>query len=116
MDLLRDRPADLVLDGQDVAQLPVILLRPQLRLVAGADQLHADADPVGVPADAPLHREVHAELPPDLRDALRAALVGHGRGTGDHSELVRGDAPEVGDRLLGEAVAEVLLLRVAAEV
>ena len=78
------------------------------------DHLGVDPDPVGGAADAPFQHVAHAELAAHLADVGRLALVGEGRIAGDDEEA--GHLGEIGDDVLGDAVGEVALLRIAGHV
>src|SRR5262249_41394337 len=105
---------DLVLDGEDVRQLAVVRLRPEVVAVGDVDQLGADPQPVAGLADAALQDGADAELFADLADVLVAALEGEGGGAGGDVQPL--DPGQGADQLLGQAVAEVLVLGVGAEV
>ena len=63
---------------------------------------------------AALQHEAHAELAADLLHLHRLALVGERRVAGDHEQAR--DLRQVGDHVLGDAVAEILLLGIAAHI
>ena len=109
-DLLRD----IALDSEDIGQLPVVALGPEMRLRPAVDELGGDADLIAGAAHAALENRPGAKLAADLRDALAAALVADDRGPGDDAQL--GDLGEPGDHLLGDAVGEPLVLGVGADV
>jgi hypothetical protein len=114
LDLAGDAAGHVTLDRQHVAHLAVVALRPHVRLVARANELGGDTEPaVGLP-HAALEDEVDPELPPDLAHALRALLVLHDGGPCDDAEVSQ--PAQVRDQLLGEAVAQVLAVRVSGEV
>ena len=56
----------LVLDGEDVGQLAVVALGPQMAAARGVDELRGDAHAVAGLADAAFEHEAHAELAADL--------------------------------------------------
>ena len=112
----RDGARHLALQREHVLQVALVALGPELRLVAGLDQLGGDADPAGVVADAALDDVVHAQVAPDRGDVAARALVPHRRGARDHRQALGLQASELGDHLLGQPFAEVLLLGVAAQV
>ena len=65
-----DRPHDclghLILDGEDVLQLAVVPLRPDVLVFDGVDQLRGDPDARAGPAHRSLDHIAHAELLADL--------------------------------------------------
>jgi len=66
------------------------------------------------PPDAALQHVACAQLPPDLPDINRLALVLEGGIARDDHEL--GEPRQLRCNVLSNAVAEIVLLRVAAEV
>ena len=108
--LVDDLGGDLGLDLEDVVDLAVEGLRPQLRVVGDADQLRRDADAVLAvrgtgPAHGAFHHVVDAQVLGDLPHGLARAVVLGGAGAGDDAEAAdRGQA--AGD-LLGHAGREV---------
>jgi hypothetical protein len=111
---LDDLVHDLVLCGEDVVQLAVEAVGPQMAAALGVDQLGGDAHAVAGLADRAFQHEAHAELAADLLHLHRPALVGEGGIARDHEQRL--DLGEIGDQVLGDAVAEILLLGVAAHV
>jgi len=73
-----------------------------------------DADVIAAPPDASLQYVPRAQLPPDLPDIDRLALELEGGIARDDDEL--GEPGQLGCDVLGHAVAEIVLLRVAAEI
>ena len=110
----QDRLGDLVLECEDVPQLAVVGLGPDVVTRGGVDELGADPHPVPRPAHAPLHHVADAQLPAHLLHVHRLALVGEARVPGDHRELAPAREPR--DQILGDPVGEVLLLGIAAQV
>ncbi len=109
-DLLRD----LALHFEDVGQLTVEGLAPQMLLGAGIHQVDDDPDPRPRLAHASLEDRSNAELFRDRGDLLGRLLVLHRGRPGDHLE--RADLGELGDDVVGDPVAEVLVLGIGAHV
>ena len=109
-----DGPRDLVLHREDVGDLPVVGLRPEVVTVAGVHELGGDADLIAGLADASLEHGCDVELLRDGAHVLVLALEGKGRGAGRYPEI-RHLGEEI-EQLLGKPVGEVLLLLVGAEV
>ena len=109
-----DRRRDLVLDREDVLELAVVALGPDVPVGLGIDQLHRDAHAVARLAHAALDHVLHAELRRHLLDADRAVLVHEGRVARDDEQVAK--ARERGDDVLGQAIGEELLLGIAAHV
>ena len=109
-----DGRGHLVLDGEDVLELAVVALGPDMRLGLAVDQLHGDAHAVGGLAHASLDHVVDAEFLGDAARRHRLALV-HEDGVARDDEEVA-EARQLGDDVLGQPVGEELLLRIAAHV
>ena len=84
-------------------------------LVADLNELRGDAHAAAGAADAPFQYVRDAELAADLLDGLVGRLVRHRRRARDDAEPGRVQAPELRDHLLGEPVAERVVLSVAAQ-
>jgi hypothetical protein len=80
----------------------------------GLDQLRSDTDAVAGFAQAAFEHIAHTQLTADLLHIDRLAFVGEARITGDDEQ--RRIARQCGDHVLGDAVSEVFLLRVAAHI
>ncbi len=109
-----DRRGHLVLDREDVLELAVVALGPDVPVGLGVDQLHGDAHPVAGLAHAALDHVLDAELRGDVLDPHRLALVHEGGVARDHEQVPK--ARQRGDDVLGQAVGEELLLGIAAHV
>jgi hypothetical protein len=73
-----------------------------------------DAEATAAPPNAALQDVARVKLPADLPDIDRLALVLEGRIARDDNEL--GEPRQLGCDVLGHAIAEIVLLRVAAEI
>ena len=107
---LGDRLRNLILHVEDVFQLTVVPLRPQLKAIGHVAQLHGDAHAIpGSPHAAFEHRR-HVQLLADGPKVVALALEGERRrARGDPQTLERRQSVE---NFLGDAVAEpVLILR-----
>src|SRR5262249_61084832 len=75
----RERADDLlhhlVLGCEDVGEIAIEPLGPQMPTAAGIDELRRDAHTIAGLADAALEHEAHAEIPSDLLHFDRLALV-----------------------------------------
>ncbi len=101
---LHDSVRDLVLDGEQVAELPVEASRPQLVSVGHVHQLCGDPDPVFRPLYAPLEDGSYAQRPADLTDILVPVLEHVRRRPRRHAEA--GRAGQRGRDLVGDPVAQ----------
>ncbi len=81
---------------------------------AGVDQLRRDPHTLSNLPYAALQHVIHPQLPPDLAHVQRLALVGEGGSAGDHDQSPQ--AGKAGDDVLRQPIAEVFLLRIAAQV
>jgi hypothetical protein len=95
-------------------EVAVEAFRPQVPAALGVDELGGDAHAVAGFADAAFEHEAYAEVAPDLLYFDQAALVGEGGVAGDDEQ--GRDLREVGDQILGHAVAEIFLLGVPAHI
>src|SRR3546814_487330 len=109
-DLLRD----LVLDREDVGQLAVVPLGPEMAARLAVDQLRGDADAGASLAHAAFQHVAHAELAADVLNVDGAPPVDEGGVAGD-DEQAR-DLRQIGDNVLGDAVAEIGLLGITAHI
>ena len=109
-----DFPCDLVLQGKDVGQVAVVAVGPDVIAGRGVDQLGGDAHAIAALAHAALQHVTHAEFARDALYVDRLALVGERRIARDDEEPAQ--LRQTGDDVLGNAVGEIFLLRVAAHV
>ena len=109
-----DVERDVGLDGEDVVELPVVRLGPEVAIGLGVDELRDDAHAIAGATYAAVEQRGGAERRADLAQALRALLERHDRVARDHLE--RADLGEMRDDVLGDAVGEVLVLRIGAQV
>ena len=109
----RHHVGDLALDREDVLQGPVEGVAPALR-AALVHQLRRDPQAVPLLANAALQQIADAEQLADPRDAVIAALEGERRGAADHVQA--GVGRQLVQDLLGDAVAEDVVLGVVADV
>jgi hypothetical protein len=78
-----------LLHGDGAAYLTVIAVRPYMRLVSRADELDGDAHLIPVAANAALQDVIGAQFSGNLLRTLGGALVSHGSGACNHSQLLR---------------------------
>ena len=83
MDLPGDRPRHLAEQVQDVPQVAVVVLGPEVLVIISPDQLGGDSHPAFDPQDRAFHNSVHIELACNLRDRLVGVPVKHSRGPRD---------------------------------
>ena len=95
-------------------QRPVIALGPQVTAGGGIDQLRRDPHLVVSLAHTAFQHIPHAQLLAHVLHLHRFAFVGEGRVASDDKQA--GELGEIGGEVLGDAVAEILLLGVVAHV
>src|SRR5438034_259606 len=109
-----DRLRNLVLQREDVIEVAVVALGPDVPAGRAVDQLRRDPYPATGLARAALQNVVDLELARDLRNVDVLALEHERRvARGDPQ---RGHLGEIRDDVLGDAVREVFLFRIAAHV
>ena len=104
-----DAPGDVVLDGENVADGPIVALRPDLAAGRALDQAGGDADAVAGATHAALQRIADPQPGAGLGRVARALVGAEGRLAGS-DEQAR-DLRQLGDQILGDAVAEIVLGR-----
>jgi len=113
-----DRAGDtrcyLVLKLENAVEGAVNAVCPDVSAGRRVDKLGSDAYPVAALADAAFEHVAHAQFAADLLQVDRFALVGEARIAGDHEQPRK--ARNCGGDILDDAVGEILLLRVAAEI
>ncbi len=109
-----DGLADLVLQGEDVVELAVVALGPQMAAGGPVNQLSGDPHPAAGFAHAAFQDVADAQLPGQLAHIEGLALELEGGVAGDDEQ--GRDLGEVGDDVLADPVAEILLLGIAAHV
>ena len=73
-----NRTRNLVLDREHVVKLAVVSVGPPVGAGRGLDKLRRDADALAAPPNAPLEQVARTQLPPDLPEIDRLALVVEG--------------------------------------
>src|SRR5215469_8865744 len=106
--------ADVVLHGEDVGQIPVISLGPEMGAGGYIDKLAADAHPLPGPAHAPLEDVANAKLAANLLEIDGFSFVGECGIAGDHEK----PAPfrQCRDDVLGNAVDKIFLFGIATDI
>jgi hypothetical protein len=102
------------LQRKQVHGLTIEALGPQMHVGLGVDQLGADADLIARPPDAAFQYIAHAELAADPLRINRLVSIGEGGIPRDH-EHIR-DPRQIGRQILGDAIREILLLRIVAQI
>ena len=71
-----DRKRNLVLDGEDIRQVTVVTLRPDVDAGLCIDKLRVDTDPLTAATHTAFQDIAHAKFTSDLLHVDRMALVG----------------------------------------
>jgi hypothetical protein len=71
---------------QDVAQIPVVRLRPKMALVLCTDELGGDPHPLGTGADGTFQDPIDAQFTGNPLHSLAGPLVSHRGGSRDHTQ------------------------------
>src|SRR5262245_52767101 len=108
----RDRARHLVLHRENVGELAIKPLCPEMRSSPGIDKLNIDANLILYAADRTLHEKSNAELAADILNLQHPPAKGEGRLPGHDEE--RSKAGQLGDDVVGDPVAEILLIRIPA--
>ena len=114
MQRVGDAFRDLGFYTEDVGQLSVVTLRPQMRVVVGPDQLHVDVHPIACLLDTAFEHIGHAQLPRDLGQIFRRTAVARGGSARNHPQPA--DPRERGDDFILNTLCEKRVLLVRAEV
>src|SRR5262245_54643718 len=113
-DLGDDLTHDLVLDQEYISHLAIELIGPNVGASLGVDELRRNAEIVASAPNAALEHIAHAELAPELGNVFRLPLVLEGRIAREHTQVAR--SRQLGQDVLSQAVAEILLARVPAQI
>src|SRR5437660_2984068 len=97
-----DRASHLVLDRKDILKLSVVTLGPAMDARHCVNELHGDANPVTVAANASPQDIAHAKIASDLAYVDRLSLVLQGGIVGDDEQL--GEPRQLRNDILGNAV------------
>jgi hypothetical protein len=113
-DLSRDPFSEFTLQVQYVFELSIVPLGPEGFVRARGNELHAQPHAFADEMGGALENRLHVQLPGNVRERQRGALVFHrGRSRDDPQAL---DAREVRDHRLGHAVGKVFLRGVLRDV
>src|SRR6266700_5752070 len=82
-----DSPSDIILKSEDVAQVALEALGPEMFLLLRLNQLSRDPHPVARPEYRAFDYGFHVELAGNLQERLLGAFVAPHRGAGNHANL-----------------------------
>jgi hypothetical protein len=103
---------NLILQSEEVGNLDVVALGPDLELGRGVHQLSGDPSALSGAPHRALQNIAHSEIDPDLLNADGLSLVGEGRIASADEEAAHARKPR--NNIFGEPVGEEFLLNVAA--
>src|SRR6516225_4220300 len=114
LDRCGDTRGDVVLHREDVSQIPVVTLGPEMGTGGCIDQLAADAHPLSGPAQATLEDIADTKVAADLLWVDGFSFIGECRIAGDDKK----PAPfrQRCDDVLGNAVDKILLLGITTDI
>ena len=93
------------MNGEDVSEIAIIGLRPNVRIAAGVDELRVDPHLAARALHTALEYMRYAKLFPDLAQVTRdSGLVLHYAGAADHFQIC--DFGEVGQDFILHAIRE----------
>ena len=105
---------NLVLDSENILQIPIVALGPKMAAALAVDQLCRDPHRVAGAPEAAFEYVADAEIVRHVTNIHRLAPELVGRVAGDHEQV--GEARDVGDDVLGQPVGEVFLIRIPRQV
>ena len=105
---------DLILQGKDVFEGTVVAFRPNMTASGGVNQLRDDAHLIARFLHTAFQHIAHAQFFPNVLYVHCLAFVGERGVTGDDEQT--GNAREIAGEHFGDAVAEIVLLRVSTHV
>ena len=114
LECLDDRVGDVVLEIEDVTELPVVPLGPKLEPGGHIHELGGDSKAVAAASDAPFEHGSHLEFPADGAHVLMPRLEGEGGGSCRDSEISQ--LGEGVDQLVGETVAQIFVVLTRAHI
>ena len=109
LNLVGDGARDVALQRQDIPQVALVLLGPQVRIRRRVNQLGGDSDASLRPQDRAFDDGIDVERLRDLGQWLSSALVAHDRRARDHTQ--RAYLGERGDQRVGHAIGKKVIVR-----
>ena len=109
-----DLLCELVLHGEDIREIGIKALAPDVSAARSIDKLTGNAHPVACLAHAAFQHVAHAEVTPNLLHVDRLALVGKARIARDNMQLRQ--FRKIGNDVLADTVGKILLLRISTHV
>src|ERR1017187_4032124 len=113
-DLAGYRPSHIIFQSEDVAQVALEALSPQMPFLIGVNQLRGDPYSLPRPEYRAFNDRVRAELARNFRNRLPGTFIARSRAAGDHPNL--GNLTQIGGQFICHSGGEVFLRRVAREI
>ncbi|HET9387746.1 MAG TPA: hypothetical protein VFO67_21615 [Gemmatimonadales bacterium] len=113
---LRDARRHIGLHREAVRQAALVGLGPEVRLAGRFHQARGDPHPIAFAPDTALEQVVCLQRLPHLSRAEVRFLEHHRRPPREDADAAAAQLPELRDHLLGQAVAEVRLVSLSAQV
>jgi hypothetical protein len=113
---IRNFLRDLTLKRQLIAEIAIVLPRPDMGLVFHLNQLGRNSHFVRIAPDATLEHILHSQFTSNLVERRLTALVMHDRGARDYAHMLRIEIPQSRDHFFGHPVAEVFLRGVSSHI
>ena len=97
-----------------MTQMTFIALRPQVLVSCRVNQLGGNSHASAVAHDRPFYNRVHVQIGRDFPQRFASSFVQHGGGAGGYAKVT--DLSQCSNKRLGQAVREILLLRIVREI
>ena len=114
LDCTHQRCGDFVLNGENIFQLAVVALGPDMVARQTVNQLRRDTNALAGLANTAFEHIGHAQCPGNFADVGRLPLIREAGIAGDYEEPSY--SRQRGDQILGDPVGKILLVRVAGHV
>ena len=98
----------------NAGRLALIALGPEMMSFTRIDKLSIDANRIASASHAALEDILDPEILSDFLHLGRLVLIGKGRVARDHEQTI--NFRKVGDQIFGDAVGEMLLLGIVAQI
>ena len=113
--LVGDRPSDFTLNRKEIGYIPIVSLRPHVRVGRRFDELRINSEPIADALDAAFQKMGDAQLLSDLTRVARiSAFIKVRRRAADNLEV--GDSRKVGGDFILHADGEKRVLLIVAKI
>src|SRR5438874_6748708 len=115
LELISDRFCDLALNSENVGQIAIVSLRPEMRIGARIDQLRVYSHAIASTLNTSFHDMRDAKFISDLPQVtFRSGLILHNRSAADNFQVR--DPGQVGQNLILHTISEKCVIRIAASI